>query len=148
IKRDVHGNIQRYKARLVAKGYNQRYGVDYDVTHAPVLRYNSLRVILSLSATTNRQLYQLDIKTAFLNATVEEDIHMEIPEGISIDSEKYVCKLEKALYGIKQAPHVWNENINAYLIELHYTPCEKDPCIYYKTSKNNNIIIIGLFVDD
>jgi hypothetical protein len=148
IKKDMNGNIQRYKARLVAKGYNQRYGVDYDLTHAPVLRYNSLRVILALSATANRRLYQLDIKTAFLNAEVEEDIYMEVPEGVRVDGSKYVCKLNKALYGIKQAPHVWNKNINAYLITLGYTPCEKDPCIYHKNSKTNNNIIIGLFVDD
>jgi hypothetical protein len=148
IKKDMFGNTQRYKARLVAKGYNQRYGVDYDLTHAPVLRYNSLRVILALSATTNRRLYQLDIKTAFLNADVKEDIYMEVPEGVNVDGTVYVCKLLKALYGIKQAPHVWNENINAYLITLGYTPCEKDPCIYYKKSRNGHNIIIGLFVDD
>jgi hypothetical protein len=102
------------------------------------------------SATEEREIVQLDVKTAFLNAIVHEDIYIGIPQGMKIDNKnnKTVLKLNKALYGIKQAPREWNININNYLLTVGFTPCKKDPCIYIKISKNNNSIILGLFVDD
>ena len=146
IKRDMNGNIQKYKARLVAKGYNQEYGIDYDETFAPVLKYKSLRLLLALSTIYNTELEQLDIKTAFLNATINEDIYIESPEGM--DTNGQVLKLNKALYGIKQAPKAWNDNINDYLYSLGFKACNKDTCIYVKMSKHNNNIILAVFVDD
>lgn len=147
IKKNERGEVKRYKARLVARGFTQEYGVDYLETFAPVLKYKSLRLMLALSATTTRKITQLDIKTAFLNADVQEDIYMQAPEGMSVNSDE-VLKLKKALYGIKQAPREWNININHYLISIGFCPCVKDPCIYTKASKTNNIIMLGLFVDD
>jgi hypothetical protein len=102
-KKDVNGNIQKFKARLVAKGYNQQYGIDYRDKFAPVLKYKSLRMILALSVIHSNNIDQLDVKTAFLNAQVKEDIYIEAPDGINI-TDKQVLKLNKALYGIKQAP--------------------------------------------
>jgi hypothetical protein len=150
LKRNEKGEVVRFKARLVAKGFGQEYGVDYKETFAPVMRYKSLRVILSLSTSSSRIILQLDFKTAFLNATVKEDIYVSIPEGMDIDdSGSFVLKLLKALYGIKQAPHEWNDNINTFFIQqLRFTRCSKDTCIYIKISKTGNIMIIGLFVDD
>ena len=149
IKRGVEGKIARYKARLVAKGYTQVYGIDYRETFAPVLKYKSLRIILALSTSTHINIEQMDVKTAFLNATVSEDIYVEVPEGMRLMiGEGKVLKLQRALYGIKQAPREWNENIDAYLRSLGYQPCKKDPCLYIKMSKTNKHIIIGLFVDD
>ncbi len=147
-KKDVNGSVQKYKARLVAKGYNQEYGVDYSETFAPVL-YKSLRLILALSSyIKDGQLEQLDIKTAFLNATVTEDIYMDVPEGMT-ESNNTVVKLNKALYGIKQAPREWNSNVNEHLVmEQGFQRCMKDSCIYVKKSKNGNNIIVGIFVDD
>jgi hypothetical protein len=112
-----------------------------------VLKYKSLRIILALSVSHNTRLEQLDVKTAFLNANVKEDIYISIPEGIYADSN-HVLKLNKALYGIKQAPREWHSEINGYLQTLKYKSCRKDSCIYVKQTNSNNIIIIGLFVDD
>ncbi len=146
-KRDSNGNVIKYKARLVAKGFNQQYGIDYKDTFAPVLKYKSLRIILALSISNNTILEQLDVKTAFLNAKVSEDIYMEVPEGLTINNNQ-VLKLNKALYGIKQAPREWYSEISSYLISIGYIPCKKDSCLYVKLTKNNNNIILGLFVDD
>ena len=149
-KKDMNGKVQRYKARLVAKGYNQEYGIDYGETFAPVLKYKSLRIILSMAAIYGLELQQLDIKTAFLNAEVTENIYVELPEGINIKdkSENTVLKLNRALYGIKQAPKLWNDNLNNKLISIGFKPCIKDTCIYVKESKNKNNILLGIFVDD
>jgi hypothetical protein len=146
-KRDAQGNVSKYKARLVAKGFNQQYGIDFRDTFAPVLKYKSLRMILILSVIQDRQLEQLDVKTAFLNASVKEDIYMCIPEGMNI-GDTHVLKLNRALYGIKQAPREWHEEIDSYLRSIGYSPCLKDSCIYWKRTRSNDIIIIGLFVDD
>jgi histone deacetylase 1/2 len=145
-KRDVKGEVIRYKSRIVAKGFNQVEGIDYNETFAPVLKYKSLRIILALSL--NSKLKQLDVKTAFLNATVSENIYMSAPDGLDIPSD-CVLKLNKALYGIKQAPNEWNAEITKFMIhELKMKQCIKDQCVFVSMSKNNNPIIIGLFVDD
>ena len=150
VKTNADGKIVRYKARLVARGFTQEYGIDYTETFAPVLKTKSLRLILALSATEEREIVQFDVKTAFLNAQVHEDIYIAIPQGMKVDNKdgNTVLKLNKALYGIKQAPREWNININNYLLTVGFLPCKKDPCIYVKISKHNNSMILGLFVDD
>jgi len=163
-KRDVDGNVKQYKARLVAKGYSQQYGVDYYETFSPVLKNKSLRIMFALSVITpNTILKQLDVKSAFLNATVHENIYMELPDGFYESRETVsrapvstqqargdiVLKLNKALYGIKQAPREWNKNIDSFMRnELKFKQCIKDTCVYVKKSMKNNNIMIGLFVDD
>ena len=147
VKRDANGNVSKYKARLVAKGYNQQEGIDYHDTFAPVLNARSFRILLAYSVLYNTQLDQLDVKTAFLNAPVQEDIYISVPEGMDIPAG-YVMKLNRALYGIKQAPREWHKEIDTTLHTLGYTSCIKDTCLYWKRTRTNNIIILGLFVDD
>ncbi|KAL0427547.1 UNVERIFIED_CONTAM: Retrovirus-related Pol polyprotein from transposon TNT 1-94 [Sesamum latifolium] len=101
-KRDPSGRIERYKARLVAKGYTQKEGVDYRETFSPVSKKDSFRVIMALVAHFNLELHQMDVKTAFLNGDLEEEVYMSQPEGFSHDSD-LVCKLKKSIYGLKQA---------------------------------------------
>jgi len=148
-KRDENGRVKRYKARLVARGFTQQYGIDYRETFAPVLKSKSLKIIIALSANTHthRKIAQLDVKTAFLNADVKEDIYVYPPEGMSV-GESEILKLNKALYGIKQAPHEWNNNIHNSLISLGFHQCVKDTCVYVKMSRTGHMIILGLFVDD
>jgi len=148
-KRNENGVVKRYKARMVARGFHQQYGIDYTETFAPVIKTKSLRLIIALSSTTNekRKLAQLDVKTAFLNARVREDIYVSAPKGMNIGKNK-VLKLNKALYGIKQAPHEWNVEIDTYILSLGFRKCVKDTCVYVKVSKSGRIIILGLFVDD
>ncbi len=99
---------KKYRARLVTRGFQQKEGIDYHETYAPVVKFTTLRMFLSLVAHLDLHCHQMDVKTAFLNGDLEQDVYMEQPEGC-IDPERpdYVCKLEKALYGLKQAPRQW-----------------------------------------
>ena len=148
-KLNSDGSVERYKARLTAKGYSQREGIDYHETFAPVVKYKSLRVILSLANSLDYELKQLDVVTAFLYAPIKEDVYMAQPEGFETGGAHMVCKLNKTLYGIKQAPHEWNNEINHFIVTvLGFHRCRSDSCVYVKTSKTGKRIIIALFVDD
>ena len=160
-KPDLQGNVARYKARLVAKGFTQVYGLDYKETYAPVGKVKSLLMLLSLANQYGYELNHLDVETAFLNASVNEDIYMELPEGYIMDkkkeqqlrtkhpNERIVLKLAKSLYGIKQAPHNWNELLNSTLTEaLNFTRLQSDSCMYVKKSKTNQLMFIFVWVDD
>ena len=107
IKTDELGNNHVYKARITPKGFRQKHGKDYFEVYAATGMYKTMRVGLSLAAKWDHELEQLDVPTAFLNATVEEDIYMEVPEGYREGREGMVCVLRKALYGLKQAPRNW-----------------------------------------
>ena len=99
------GSIDKYKVRLAIKGYRQQEGLDYFDTYSPVTRINFIRMILAIAVLRNLEVHQMDVKTAFLNGDLEEEIYMEQPEGfIVLGQEKKVCKLVKSLYGLKQAP--------------------------------------------
>ncbi|KAL4376734.1 hypothetical protein GQ457_02G021410 [Hibiscus cannabinus] len=107
-KKDSKGNIERYKARLIAKGFTQREGIDYTETFNPVSKKDSLRIVLALVAQFDLELQQMDVKTAFLNGDLEEEVYMKQPEGFfSSDGENLVCKLKKSIYGLKQASRQW-----------------------------------------
>ena len=124
IKRTAEGVVCRCKARLVAKGYKQKYGIDYEEIFAPVARLDTVRLLIALAAHHNLKLYQLDVKTAFLNGILEEEVYIHQPEGFEIEGEENkVYRLKKALYGLKQAPRVWNTRIDGYLHQNGYTKC-------------------------
>jgi len=101
-KRDSLGNIERYKARLVAKGFTQKEGIDYTETFSPVSKKDSFRIIMALVAHFDLELHQMDVKTAFLNGELEEEVYMRQPEGfISSTGQNLVCKLKRSIYGLK-----------------------------------------------
>lgn len=139
----IKGN-GRKKARLVARGNKQEYGVDYFKTFSPVARHASIRLLLSHAAKENLHVKTFDIKTAFLNGDLQEDIYMSQPEGYQDGSNK-VCKLLKSIYGLKQAPKAWNAKLTGFLEGLGFESTDDDPCLFYN---NSCTIILAIFVDD
>ena len=148
MKRGADGSIIKPKARLVAKGYLQRYGVDYEETYAPVARYPSVRAIVALAAQHDWELHQMDVKSAYLNGELEEDIYMQQPEGYVVaGKEQLVCKLSKALYGLKQAGRTWHTKIDVVLQRQQFTALDADHCVYIR-QQHGCTTIIALYVDD
>jgi len=145
IKYQPSGEIERYKARLVAKGFTQRFGDDFNETFAPVARASSVRAILSLAATSDMSIDQFDVKTAYLNATLSEELYMTPPEGFGIDGK--LCKLKKALYGLKQAAYEWNKTLDTFLKTIDLQPSTADHCIYVMRQQRNLLILV-VYVDD
>ena len=162
LKRNEYGEISRYKARLVAQGFSQQPGVDYDEVYAPVVRLDSLRLLLSLAAYYQWQVIQLDVEAAFLYGT---QIYMRLPDGYSsyIDSSaaspatsaptgttatpniSYCAKLNKSIYGLKQAPREWHAHLTSFFISIGYTRCHFDPCVFFHRDKQ---LIMAVYVDD
>ena len=149
VKHDADNLPVRWKSRLVCKGFQQKHGIDYHDTYAPVVRAQSVKLLLSIAAQHKLSIHQLDFTTAFLNAPLDECIFMEQPEGHVIgDARTHVWKLDKALYGLKQSPRVWNKEVDAALRALGYSPTASDPCIYIKHIDGHFPILLSLYVDD
>ena len=121
----------RFKARLVAKGFTQVWGEDYHETFSPVARFESIRYLLAHAALEDWDIEAMDVKTAFLNGDLEEEIYMEQPEGWAVKGkEKYVCLLKKAIYGLKQASRQWNAKIHKSLLDLGFSRTYSDAGVY------------------
>jgi len=146
-KYDTLGALKKYKARLVARGYEQIFGVDFDETFSPVTRLTSLRLLFALSAQLGLVTHQMDVKTAFLNAELEEETYIEIPEGVTPKEPCDGFRLRRALYGLKQSPRMWNININAFLLSLGFTALPNEPCLYFRRVEGK-LAMIALYVDD
>ncbi|GJW59230.1 retrovirus-related pol polyprotein from transposon TNT 1-94 [Tanacetum coccineum] len=147
-KLDENGVVTRNKARLVAQGYNQQEGIDYDETYAPVARLESIRILLAYACALDFKLYQMDVKSAFLNGFINEEVYVAQPPGfIDFAKPNYVYKLRKALYGLKQAPKAWYDRLKAFLIKHNYSMGMVDNTLFTK-KKDSNIIIVQIYVDD
>jgi transposase InsO family protein len=147
IKRDAKGNIERYKARLVAKGFMQREGIDFTEVYAPTNKHTTLRMLLSQVASEDMELHQLDVKTAFLNGELEEEIYMKQPPGFEEGGPDIVCHLHKALYGLKQAPRAWFMKLKEELEAIGFTESSADPGLYILHGKEHSVYIL-VYVDD
>ncbi|BBN70029.1 transposable element gene [Prunus dulcis] len=141
------GSIQKHKAKLVAKGYSQQSSIDYNETFAPVARLDTIRALVALAAQKKWRIYQLDVKSAFQNGELEEEIYVEQPQGfIKQRGEDKALKLKK--YRLKQAPQAWNSCIDKYFINAGFRRSKSKPTLYTKTQGNCDILIVSLHVDD
>jgi hypothetical protein len=142
------GIVVRFKARLVARGFSQQLGVDYDETYSPVLKYMTLRILLSIIAIKDYILELMDVQTAYLNAELKETVYMKQPEGYEEGGTSSVCLLRKALYGLKQAGREWNIHLDEFVRSLGFTRCINDTCLYIRQSRTNRILLLSVYVDD
>lgn len=140
--------MEKYKARLVAKGYTQREGVDFVDTFSPVAKFTSIRIMSALTSYFDLELHQMDVKTAFLNGFLEEEIYMLQPDGfIEKGNQGRVCKLKRSIYGLKQASRQWNILFDGSITSYGFSMVEGDHCIYFK-SVGANFTLLSLYVDD
>ncbi|WKA10744.1 hypothetical protein VitviT2T_028301 [Vitis vinifera] len=147
-KYHTDGMIQTFKARLVAKGFKQRECIDYFDTYAPVARTTSIRILFALASIHNLFVHQMDVKKAFLNGDLNEEVYMEQPEGfVLLGNENKVCKLVKSLYGLKQAPKQWHEKFDHTILLDGFRYNNVDKCLYSKTC-DDYMVIVCLYVDD
>ena len=131
------------------KGFAQKKGIDFDEIFFPIVKMTSIRAILSIIATENLFLEQLDVNTAFLHGDLEEEIYMHQPQGFQVKGkEGYVCKLEKSLYGLKQAPRQWYLKFDTFMVTNEFIRCQLDHCVYVNKETNSNYVILLLYVDD
>lgn len=146
IKRHQDGTIKKFKARLVARGFTQRPGIDYDETHAPVVKFTSMRTMLAIAAYHDMEIHQMDVVTAFLNSDIDTDIYIKLEDDTG--KVKY-AKLNKSLYGLKQAPRLWNQTIDSYLQTLGFEPSPYDVAFYLRFDTKGELNgMISLYVDD
>jgi hypothetical protein len=143
------GTIAKYKARLVAKGFLQKPGIDFTEVFAPVARLETVRLVVAIANHFQWDFVQLDVKSAFLNGKLEEEVYVEQPQGfITRGKEDQVLKLNKALYGLRQAPRAWNIRMDEFLSKNGYTKCTVEHGIYVKGTSQNRICMVCLYVDD
>jgi hypothetical protein len=148
VKRNERGEIVRHKARLVAKGFVQREGIDFQEVFAPVARMESVRLLLALAASKDWRVHHMDVKSAFLNGELEEEIYVQQPPGFEVaGEERKVLRLRKALYGLRQAPRAWNTKLDTSLGTLGFTKCATEHALYTKASARGHLIV-GVYVDD
>ena len=148
IKVNPDGSVARLKARLVAKWYAQTYGVDYSDTFSPVAKMTSVRLFISLAATHNWDLHQLDIKNVFLHGNLQDEVYMEQPLGFVGQGEiRKVCRLRKSLYGLKQSPRAWFSKFSHAVEKFGLQKSKSDHSVFYWNS-SSGIILLVVYVDD
>ena len=134
-------NIDKYKARLVEKGYKQKEGIDYEDTFAPVAKLNTIRLLIALATKHNWNIHQLDVKSAFLNGDLKEEVYLVQPEGFFKQGQEHlVCRLRKALYGLKQAPRSWYVKIDTFFLQNGFVKSKNDPNLYVKKMKKEMLL--------
>ena len=147
VKHTSDGKVERFKGRLVAKGYSQKYGIDYDETFSPVVRFSSIRALLAFAVQNNMLIHQMDVVTAFLNGELSEEIYMQQPDGYAIRGQEHlVCKLRKSLYGLKQSPRCWNAAFREYMELIGFNQSVADPCVFIRVG--DTMTIVAVYVDD
>ena len=148
VKLHENGLVERYKARLVAQDFSQVFGEDYNQVFAPVVRWESVRALISMATQFNMQIHQMDVNVAFLIGILKEDIYMKQPDGfVEKGKEHLVCKLQRSIYGLKQSPRCWNEVLDEHLQSMGFQKSAADECIC--TGKmNGDLGLLAVYIDD
>ncbi|GJX41421.1 retrovirus-related pol polyprotein from transposon TNT 1-94 [Tanacetum coccineum] len=148
VKLDELGGILKNKARLVARGYRQEEGIDFEESFAPVARLEAIRIFLAFAAHMNMVVYQMDVKTAFLNGNLREEVYVSQPDGfVDKDNPNHVYKLKKALYGLKQAPRAWYDMLSSFLISQDFSKGSVDPTLFIRRD-GKELLLVQIYVDD
>ncbi|GJV39606.1 retrotransposon protein, putative, ty1-copia subclass [Tanacetum coccineum] len=144
----MDGAVHTFKSRLVAKGFTQTYGVDYEETFSPVADIRAIRILIAIAAFYDYEIWQMDVKTAFLNGHLFEEVYMTQPEGfVNPKYPNHVCKLKRSIYGLKQASRQWNKRFDDEIKKFGFTQNQDEPCVYLKASRSYVTFLI-LYVDD
>lgn len=138
------GEVVKYKARLVAQGFSQIPGIDFEETFSPVVRYETIRILLAHAVHYNMIARQLDMKTAFLNGDLDKKVYMKVPDGLNIKPGR-VCCLKRSIYGLKQSPRQWNQKLVSVLIQIGLKQSSADPCMF---ATQDGMQIVAIYVDD
>nr|GEV25250.1 retrovirus-related Pol polyprotein from transposon TNT 1-94 [Tanacetum cinerariifolium] len=150
---DKYDDVLKNKARLVAKGYRQGEGIDFEESFAPVARIEAIRIFIANAASKNMTIYQMDVKTTFLNGKLKEEVYVSQPEGfVDPDHPTHVYRLNKALYGLKQAPRAWYDTLSWFLLDNKFSKGAVDPTLFtQKTGKHILLVQIynpeGIFIN-
>ncbi|GKC31858.1 retrovirus-related pol polyprotein from transposon TNT 1-94 [Tanacetum coccineum] len=148
VKLDEYGDVLKNKARLVAKGYRQEEGIDFEESFAPVARLEAIRIFIANAASKNMTVYQMDVKTAFLNGELKEEVYVSQPEGfVDPDHPHHVYRLKKALYGLKQAPRAWYDTLSKFLLAKGFSKGVVDPTLFIRRT-GKHILHVQIYVDD
>nr|GFB58980.1 retrotransposon protein, putative, Ty1-copia subclass [Tanacetum cinerariifolium] len=144
----MDGKVHIYKARLVAKGCTQTYGVDYEETFSPVADIRVIRILIAIATYYDYEIWQMEVKIAFLNGFLEEEIYMEQPKGfIDPNHPRKVCKLQRSIYRLKQASRSWNKRFDEEIKKFGFYPNLDESCVYQKAN-GSNVIFLSLYVED
>nr|GEZ16299.1 retrovirus-related Pol polyprotein from transposon TNT 1-94 [Tanacetum cinerariifolium] len=148
VKLDENGDVLKNKARLVAKGYHQEEGIDFEESFAPVARIEAIHIFIANAASRNMTVYQMDVKTAFLNDELKEEVYVSQPEGfVDLDHPTHVYRLKKALYRLKHAHRAWYDTLSRFLLDKNFSKGAVDPILFTrKTGKH--ILLVQIYVDD
>lgn len=148
VKRNEENKVTKFKARVVAQGFTQQFGVDFDEVYAPVTRQASLRIFLTVVASQNLVVRHLDVKTAYLNGVLEEEIFMRQPPGtVARGQEELVCRLKRSIYGLRQSARCWNAKLKSVLVMLGFKSSAAEQCLYVKTVNGKKVFLL-VYVDD
>jgi len=149
LKLKPNGEIAKHRERLVARGFMQKVGMDYFEVYAPVARLETVRLLVAIASGRNWPMHHLDVKSAFLNGPLDEEVYVTQPPGFKIKGkENMVYRLHKALYGLKQAPRAWNKRIDSFLVQQEFVKCKFEYGVYVKKGIEGNQLLICPYVDD
>nr|GFA15140.1 retrovirus-related Pol polyprotein from transposon TNT 1-94 [Tanacetum cinerariifolium] len=142
VKRDEYGDVLKNKARLVEKGYRQEEGIDFEESFAPMARIKAIHIFIANAANRNMIVYQMDVKTAFLNGELKEEVYVSQPKGfVDPDHPTHVYHLKKALYWLKQAPRAWYDTLSRFLLDNNFSKGAVDPTVFTRKTRKHILLV-------